>query len=121
MNEVKPVVPGSEATRNLLSREFLQKYPLRSARQLTAFFNKLSEFCGAKNFFRVSCSHTAEAGRISRGALAPQRSAPAQFFLTGPPFRISRTQEAASRFPEAILVTGVGNPDRPLDLDHLRP
>ena len=30
--------------------------------------------------FRVSCSLTAEAGRISRGSLAPQRSAPAQFF-----------------------------------------
>jgi len=34
----------------------------------------------AQNLLRVSCSHTAEAGRISRGALAPQRSAPAQFF-----------------------------------------
>jgi hypothetical protein len=30
---------------------------------------------------RVSCSLTAEAGRMSRGALAPQRSYPGSFFL----------------------------------------
>jgi hypothetical protein len=34
-----------------------------------------------KMLSQVSCSLTAEAGRISRGTSAPQRSAPAAFFF----------------------------------------
>jgi hypothetical protein len=41
-----------------------------------------------KSFSQVSCSLTAEAGRISRGPSAPQRSAPALIFL-GPIFLTS--------------------------------
>src|SRR5437879_12377751 len=37
--------------------------------------------CGAKVSRRISCSRTAEAGGISRGASAPQRSCPGTFFL----------------------------------------
>src|SRR5438552_12022417 len=37
--------------------------------------------CGAKVSRRVPCSLTAEAGGISRGASAPQRSCPGTFFL----------------------------------------
>ncbi len=57
------------------------RFAAHSARPKSAASScRISASACGNNFFRVSCSHTAEAGRISRGALAPQRSTPAQVF-----------------------------------------
>jgi hypothetical protein len=54
----------------------------RAPRQRSCSLGSLPTYQGKRICSRVSCSLTAEAGRISRGALAPQRSAPALFSIS---------------------------------------